>query len=181
MEYASIKVAGLSWQIRPLDPDEQIEVECILIRMFGAAAGAAIGALAHGLAPVLIDVLRETVGEGEKFDLARIGSMDSSDPRLQSAWESLLDSIGDTAAELIGGGLSVFSSRVSFQDILRLFELAILSRKALVIGPTGESMYVENYTALGDLLRRDPKAKWRLLSEALQVTYGRKAEEAAEG
>ena len=68
---------------------------------------------------------------------------------------------------------------IIFEDVLRLFELAVLSKKVMVkAAPDGTPAWVTDYKVLGDLLNRVPGAKWDLLTQVLQVTYGRKTGEA---
>jgi hypothetical protein len=170
---------GLTWEVRPLSLDEQIEVECILIRTFGPAAGAAIAALVQGIAPALIEVLRDAVGEGESFDLAKLADIDTADPRLRDAWTKLSGALAETGGDIIREALTMLAGRIEHQDVLRLFELAILSQKTLV-RRDGKAADVTSYKVLGELLRHNPRAKWDLLGRALSVTYSAEPEQAEE-
>lgn len=241
----TFELAGRTWSVCPMDPDEQIEVECILLRSLGPAAGAAVAAVVQGLAPALVDVLRQTaVGGGEvvgtydsepaaesamlsrleeregewilidgdgarvigpdelgdartfcekvaqsqveereghwvivtlgheaAFDLARIVDLDTADPRIRAGWSLLLDALTETGGELVRDAVFALAARLNHVEIMRLFQLAVLSRKALV-NVKGKDQYVTAYPLLGRLLEQDPRAKWDLLARALMVTYG---------
>jgi hypothetical protein len=85
------EVAGVQFQAMPLGLDEQFEVECILLSTFGPATGAAIAALVEGVAPALVEVLRDATGAGEQFDLAKLMSRPSAVEKLREDWLAALD------------------------------------------------------------------------------------------
>ena len=177
-EAKTFDLAGLTWEVRPLGTDEQLEVECIVIRTFGPSVGAGIAALVQGLAPALIEVLRETAGEGEAFDLSRLGELDTSDPRIALAWGQLLDALADTGGEVVRDAVGALAARLDHRDIMRLFDLTILHNKTMIskVGVNGgDPVKVNSYETLGKLLQHDPRAKWDLLTQAMLVTYGREA------
>jgi len=267
-----ITAGGLTWEVRPLDPDQQIEVECIIIRTFGPAAGAALASALQGLAPSLVRVLRDTVtkpvdpsslriaieerisaigtalaqlelldlveqlivsleravvdiggqhsdemheriqmivegsvtdirtalaaGEDDRvktvvailapkvieaaqdvisdgtFDLERLGNIDTKDPRLRVGWDRALDAIADAGGEVVRDASMALASRLAYEDVKRVFDLVLLSRRLLVV-QDGRKSDVTTYPVLGRLLAHDPRAKWELLGQAIRVTYSR--------
>lgn len=102
MTMQTVTVAGHTWQVLPLGVDEQFEVECIIINTLGPATGNAIASLVEGLAPAIVDVLRDSTGRGVEFDLAKIlGAKDMSQD-MRERWLLALDMTRKAARE-IGG------------------------------------------------------------------------------
>lgn len=165
-----IEVASIRWMVEPIGIEAQIEVECILMRLFGPALGTTVGALLEGMAPALVDVLRETAGDGESFDLAHLATLDTSDPRIAGAWLSLLDAIGETAGSIAAGGSIAFAERIDHRVMMRLFDLVVIG-KVHAINNAGVPSTVSNFKTLGMLLQHEPRSKWALLSNCLRVTY----------
>lgn len=86
----TFELAGLQWSVMPMGLDEQFEVECILLSTFGPAAGAAIAALVEGVAPALVEVLRDATGSGDQFDLAKLMSRPTAAEKLRDKWVAAL-------------------------------------------------------------------------------------------
>ncbi len=116
----------------------------------------------------LAEVVRETAGRG-RFDLAGLIRMDTADPRLRDAWETLLGTLASTLADLVRGAIHSLAGRLNVDDIKRLFFLVVLNKKVTV--PTMENGYVTTYEAMSRILK-NPQAKWDLLIRCLLVTYG---------
>ncbi len=116
----------------------------------------------------LAEVVRETAGRG-RFDLAGLIRMDTADPRLRDAWETLLGTLASTLADLVRGAIHSLAGRLNVDDIKRLFFLVVLNKKVTV--PTMANGYVTTYEAMSRILK-NPQAKWDLLIRCLLVTYG---------
>lgn len=87
----TIHAAGHTWQVIPLDVDEQFEVECILVNTLGPSAGNAIASLVEGLAPAIVDILRDATGRGEEFDLGKLLGLKEMTPGMREQWLIALD------------------------------------------------------------------------------------------
>jgi hypothetical protein len=161
---------GRRWRCYRIEYPAQVEVECILARLLGPAAGHAIGALASGLAPTIVEVLRETVGDGDGFDLSRILELDTADPRIRSAWDLLLDGLGRTLGDVLAAAASSLASGMDPAANLRLLELTLLDRR-LEVHHGGQWMVIGSLDALGQLLDHDPRAKWQLCGESIATTW----------
>jgi hypothetical protein len=118
----------------------------------------------------LAEVVRETAGRGT-FDLAGLMRLDTTDPRLRDAWESLLGSLAGTVGDLVRGAIYALAGRLAVADVKRLFELCVLGKKVMV--PKFGNGWVTSYEVLNGILRHDPRAKWDLLVQCLLVTYSR--------
>ena len=177
MQSKSFELGGKSWAVEPLDPNEQIEVECILVQLFGPALGASVASAVQGLAPAVIDVLRDAAGEGEEFDLAKLGQLDTKDPRIRSAWSTLLPALAETAGDFVREAAFTLAGRLDYRDILRLFELVLFVGKKATVMVDGKQKFVRDYKVLARYLTHDPQAKWELLGRAILVTYGKAIDE----
>lgn len=185
-ESQTFELGGLSWTVSPMDFDEQIEIECIAARTLGPALGAAIRVAASGIIPMLIDLLREIAGKGERFDLENIANYwhaflqsedGTRDPRLQQVWEDFTGVLQDAGGETIQTAIASIAMRVSADEVKSVFDLVLLSKRKTLVSVDGSSMVVSDYETLSRVLGREPAAKWALLSRAIRVTYG-SAEEA---
>jgi len=255
---ATFSCAGLDWQIEPLDLEEQFEVECILLRVLGPSFAAGVSSLMQGIAPALVDVLKETaLGGGERvtdfrteegakasrksvvehhddgwaivhpngtvlaleddeheirglhrklttgrverrgskwlvltsateddFDLKHLLKIDTSDPRLRSAWDGLLEALGETGGEVIRSVVFELARRLEFTEVMRLFSLVLLNGKTLVSDPEGAILSkkgvpydLQDFGMLTAVFRRDPSAKWELLTKGILVTYAQRRDE----
>src|SRR5688572_4014700 len=120
----TVSIANRSWIITRAGPEEQFEIECILLRMLGPSvavgAGVIVDALAKEVAGFLADVTwKGEPGEGGErdFDLARLlGDLDTSDQRIAKAWQRLLDVLPDIAGNLLGEAMPVFLARLDVKD-----------------------------------------------------------------
>ena len=246
-------LGGITWEVRMLDPDEQIEVECILLRVIGPGAGVGASTLVQGAAPALVEMLRNTVTdtghadrvmdsmlssltilcptakvarEGDDvlvlqfesaeaatavrpaveseveilmtfdadagpdvmrltlseyvaksakqpFEIARLLRLDTTDPQIKGAWDRLLDALSATAGEIVSESLTMLASRVDHRDLKRLFELVLLGPNKTTIRKGDQVAKVASYSMLGQLLQRDPRAKWAVLWHGLKATYAR--------
>lgn len=258
----TFELAGLTWQVSPLDTDQQFEAECIFIKALAPPLASGLAAAVQGAAAPLVEVLGETVMGGgrylaefdsqeraeearehstvidrgesvamrwavvdpagraiheteyeddarnglrelaagrvakrggkwivleqardEKFDIANLLGIDTSDPRLRGTWEKLLEAMADTSGSILREVVYTLVRHLDHQDIKRLIDLAVFSSHTLVCDPTGERFHASfhdlghrpDYAVLSNLLRRDPNAKYQLLSKAILVTYGRHA------
>lgn len=168
----TFELAGQTWTVHPLDLDEQFEVEVILLRALAPAAGHALGALIEDVAPPLVEVLRETAGQGASFDLAKLATLDTTDPRFSLGWSKLLDGLGTAAGDVVRG-FTMALSRVNHQDLVRLGELILLRGGKLLVHLNGKPQVVDSWPTIGKLIARDPSAKWQLLIRGFEVTYSK--------
>jgi len=194
----TITAAGRSWHVTPLDIGAAFEVEVMFIHVFGAAAAFGVAAAVEGLVPALIDAARKLTGEGEDFDLARLltllgievdedgdtvaptgedaGGLDTRDPRLREAWETMLGALADTAGEMVVRALPTITDRLDLDDVRRLFELVVIRGCCPVVD--GKGARLADWAAANRLLvGHPPAAKWELLGAALLVTYGSATDE----
>lgn len=174
----TVSIADRSWVITRAGPEEQFEIECIMLRMLGPAAAVGVGivvdALAKEVAGFLADVTwKGEAGEGGErdFDLARLlGDIDTGDKRIAKAWQRLLDVLPDVAGNLLGEALPVFLSRLDVKDLHRLMALAVFGK--VLVHTTKGPARVTDYKTLGAVLvGQSPVVKWRLLAEAIRFNY----------
>lgn len=182
------RVCGHSFEVAPLDFDDQLEVECILAGAFGPSFGAALRVAAAGVIPMFVDLLREMVGKGERFDLenllhyynAFVASEDGTrDPRVRQVFDDLVGVMADTGGEVLQTAITSLSLRVTVDDLRRVFDLVLFRKQRTFMLTDDGPMEVRSIDVLSRLLERDPAAKWSMLTEGLRATYGQG--ESAEG
>lgn len=165
-----VEIAGLTWQFIPIEADAQFEVECILLRAAGPPVAAVSAAFINGLAPPVIEIIQETTGKGTDFDLAKLGDLDTSDPRLKAMVSQVIDAVAATTGDMIRDGVLAAAGRLDHRDIMRLMEILVLSGKAFVyINDTQHK--VTDYAVLSRATGHKPLAKWEVLMAALATTY----------
>ncbi len=168
-------LAGNTWRLHPLELDEQWEVECILLRVAGPAAGHGLGAAIEGLAPALLELLKEEPPESLDID----GIMDFArrgDERLRESWADLVDGLAAAAGGVARDASTTLLDRLDHREFLQLSELAVLSK--LEIRRDGTWSAVREWKTLGLLVGRAPSAKRELLGIAIRVTYAPESFEA---
>jgi hypothetical protein len=159
-----------TWIITRTGPEEQFEIECILLRVLGPAAAVGVGIVVDALAKEVALFLAETTGSGADFDLANLGDLDTSDGRIARAWARLLEVLPDVAGSLLGEAFPVLLARLEPKDLHRLMQLAVFN-KTLVQTGRGE-IRITDYKVLGAVLvGSSPATKWRLLAESLRFNY----------
>lgn len=192
---------GLSWYIRPLRIDEQFEAECIVLKLGASPASFAAAALVHGLAPIVVELLRDAVPKLEdpwkelldaapEIDAVAADAVDA-EPSLAKPLEKLLDALGRIVRDVVPqlrspwerllDGLGQTAGDVVREAVPALAEHLdhrMLQRlfEMLVIGKAyvylpDGPVAIASYEALSPLLRR-PGAKYELLGAAWMVTYG---------
>jgi hypothetical protein len=167
-ETQTFDLAGHTWRVHPLELDEQWEVECILLRIAGPAAGHGLGAAIEGLAPALLELLKEEPPESLDID----GIMDFArrgDERLRESWADLIDGLATAVGGVARDASTTLLSRLDHGEILRLSELAVLTKLEVV--REGVPSRVRDWNTLGLLVAREPSAKRDILAAALRVTY----------
>ena len=178
-------LAGLEWRIEPLQIDAQFEVECLLARVVGPTVASIAPVLIRDLIVPVLNVVGDLVGEDDAFDLARLGELDTADPRLQVGFRTVLNSLGRLTEEAVVEGINTLARLLNHDDLQRIFFLCILDGKTMVRDPSGERgpsamSKVNSFKLVSDMLRHDYQAKWELLTQALLVTYGVPGEDASE-
>lgn len=173
-------LAGRVFEVAPMGFDEQLEVECIMLRTFGPAAGAALRVAAGGIIPMFVDLLREMAGKGERFDLenlvsywnAFIASEDGTrDPRLRQVWDDFTGVLADTGGEIVQTAAASLAMRVSVEDVRRLFDIVLLKKQRTFLVTADKPVVVADFGTMERLLDRQPAAKWVMLTEGLKATY----------
>lgn len=186
---ATVTAAGYTWEAQPLSVPEQIEAEVMLVRLFAAAGAYALGAAVQGLAPAVVESVREVTGKGESFDLSRLlvlfsddedGGLDTADPRLERAWETMLNALAETLGDAVVRSIPAVTDRLDLADTMRLFEMAVIKKACVVLD--GKPSRIADWATLTRLLAKaGPKGKWDLLKACMGVTYGPAAVEVTGG
>lgn len=167
----SVIIDDRKWILTRAGPDEQFEVECILLRLLGPAAAVGLGVVMDALAKEVASFLADVAGKGGGFDLANIGDLDTSDERLAKAWNRLLEVLPEIGGNLLGEALPVLLLRLDHKDLHRLMQLVVFG-KVLVEIQGRAPQRVPDFKVLGALLiGSSPSVKWQLLAEALQFNY----------
>lgn len=174
----SIHLDERKWILTRAAPDEQFEVECILLRMLGPAAAVGLGIAVDALAKEVASFLADTAGKESEFDLAKIGDLQTDDARLAKAWNRLLEVLPEIGGNLLGQALPVLLARLDHKDLLRLMHLVVFG-KVLVEIPGKGVVKVPDFKHLGMILIGSaPSVKWTLLAEALRFNYADEIERA---
>lgn len=162
-----------TWILTRAGPEEQFEIECILLRLLGPAAAVGIGVVVDALAKEVAGFLADVVGRDGDFDLARLlGDVDTADPRLAKAWHRVLEVLPEVGGRLLGEALPVLLTRLEVTDLHRLMHLAVLGKTFVHLPGQKGPARIGDFKTLGAVLvGSPPSAKWRLLAEALQFNY----------
>lgn len=164
-----------TFTLTPMGPAEQLECECILLRLLGPGIALAGGLILDEFMAEVVAFVRGVAEGAEGFDLANllelIESLDTQDPRLASAWGKLLDAATGLGGRLLADVIPTLSDRVDFAAVSRLFEVALLGNVTLT-SPGSKPARVRDMSVLwASLLGCGPLAKWQLLAAALRLTY----------
>lgn len=159
------------WILTRAGPDEQFEVEVILLRLLGPAAAVGLGVVVDALAKEVASFLADVAGKGNGFDLANIGELDTSDERLAKAWNRLLEVLPEIGGSLLGDALPVLLARLDHKDLHRLMQLVVFG-KTHVEMPGKGTVRVQDFNVLKVvLIGSAPSVKWQLLAESLHFNY----------
>lgn len=168
-----IELDGRTWTLTQTGPEEQFEIECILMRMLGPATAVGLGVVVDALAKEVAIFLAQLAGKGQDFDLANLlGDVDTSDRRLHRAWDRFLAVLPDVAGNLLGEALPVFLQRLDYADLHRLMALVVFGRVYVQIPGAKTPTPVVSWKVLtAVLVGSSPAVKWRLLAEAIAFNY----------
>jgi hypothetical protein len=169
----TIDIDGRTWTLTRAGPEEQFEIECILLRLLGPAAAVGVGVVVDALAKEVAVFLADVTGKGGDFDLANLlGDIDTSDKRIRKAWQRFLAILPEVAGSLLGEALPVFLHRLDVADLHRLMVLAVFGKAFVTLPGKQSPAPVTNWKVLAAALTgSSPAVKWRLLAEALAFIY----------
>lgn len=171
MDKKTTRIAGQTWILTRAGPEEQFEIECILLRLLGPPAAVAASVVIDALAREAANFLANVVGEGDEFDLSRLlGDIDTRDERLKVAWGKVLEVLPQVAGDLVGQALPTFLLRLDHRDLIRLTELSVFGKVLVYVGESPH--LVRDFKTLAGLLGSSPAAKYQLLAAAIQFNYG---------
>jgi hypothetical protein len=168
------KIVGIDdrkWILTRAGPDEQFEVEVILLRLLGPAAAVGLGVVIDALAKEVASFLADVAGKDSGFDLANIGDLDTSDERLAKAWNRLLEVLPEIGGSLLGEALPVLLLRLDHKDLHRLMQLVVFGKVCIEISGKGLARVTDFKVLAALLIGSAPSVKWQILAEALKFNY----------
>ena len=175
-----VTIAGHTYIIARMSSMQQLECECILAQLFGAAAIDTLAELLEPLVTALVEKARGALYVDGRFDLAHVDGVldriladETSGEMIESIVGLAFDSLpGAVGSGLRVGGLSALG-HVEWAKVSRLFTLAIVGNVGVKV-QAGGKQEVRRITKLDDIdvsTDRNPVAKWALLAAALRHTY----------